>query len=76
MQFYQQSLELSRLAHFDLGIAASLNNIAAVKNTLHEYIEANKFFNEALYINKKFNNFKWIIINYLNLGVIAVKLGD
>lgn len=76
MQFYQQSLELSRLAHFDLGIAASLNNIAAVKNTLHEYIEANKYFNEALYINKKFNNFKWIIINYLNLGVIAGKLGD
>ena len=65
MQFYKQSLELSRLAHFDLGIAASLNNIAAVKNTLHEYIEANKYFNEALYINKKFNNFKWIIINYI-----------
>lgn len=76
MQFYQQSLDLSQSSNFDLGVAASLNNIAAIKNATEDYKDAEKYFQQALEINKKFNNHNWIIINYLNLGVIAGKLGN
>ncbi len=56
------------------GVAAGLNNVAAVMDTKKQYHKAIQYFEQALLINSQTNNQYWQSINHLNIGIEEQKL--
>ena len=76
LKLNQDVLALEEIVQDSVGIALSLNNIGAIYMDQDKYTEAIKVLYRSEIVNKRRNDFPWLLLNYNNLTICYLSLKD